>query len=170
MLKPEEFPSKLDLTELVVRSSRGRYLGRAFIFGFPILLCIYYYFQGNQSLVQSYESGEYAVLTFLLALVIAALYHLYRFIKPATFAVLNEKGVWLKKQGLIDWDCIASYYSTTTYYKYGSEEFFFIQLKDAHEVIKIDLSSANASPKTLKRYMYLFKGDRQILNFDEFSD
>ena len=170
MLKPKELPSELDLAELVVRSSRMAYLGRTLIFGFPVLFCIYYSFFGDTNTLQSYKSGKYAELAFIFAFLVGTLYHLYRIISPATLAILNEKGLRIKKYNLITWDSITGYYSTSNYHEYGSEETFFIQLKDTHEVIKVDLSSANATAKTLKRYIYLFKGESQILNFDEFDD
>ncbi len=105
------------------------------------------------------------LLVIALAFAALTLYCFWKVANPNVVAVLDQEGVWLKKQGVIPWEDVKAYSSKYRYNKYWSlSEVYLIT---AYGTITLDLSLTDFSTEAVEWFLHKFKSQKQSVTTDK---
>ncbi len=92
-------------------------------------------------------------------------YCFWKVTSPAILAILDQEGVWLKKQGLIPWKDVMEYSSRYRYKRYWSVS--EVYLVTTGRKITIDLSLTEVSTEVVEWYLQRLKNRKQAIKDKE---
>ncbi len=153
--------SRSNSQRLVIEESRGVFLGKGIalsIFFGMMLFSIVSQYLPETSLFQWHFIG---LLMLAAAFTGLAFYCFWKVTNPAIIAILDQEGVWLKKQGLIPWNDVKEYSSKYRYNRYWSVS--EVYLVTTGRTITIDLSLTDVSTEAVEWYLQRLKDRKQVI-------
>jgi len=159
-LTPQSYPSSLDAKPFEVRESRGLLIFVA-VSALAISSLSFY------ELATDYHN-HYRFMLWAIALIFLpiGIYFIISVSKPKLIIRIDDTGIWEKKSGLTKWSDISYYYTSYRYQKHISQIIFYYNSVSKNKEIKVDLSmSQYANDSTIRRYIQIFKGENEILDY-----
>jgi hypothetical protein len=165
MKKKQSTVTRSNSQRLVIEESRGVFLGKGI--ALSIFLGLLLFGMANQylpgsSLFQWHFIGLIVLATAFTGLVF---YCFWKVTSPAILAILDQEGVWLKKQGLIPWKDVEEYSSKYRYNRYWSVS--EVYLVTTGRKITIDLSLTEVSTEVVEWYLQRLKNRKQVIKDKE---
>lgn len=149
--------------ELVIRNRNYQYLISALIFTVLILWLIAGPYDKSRVI---FKENLMAAIILTIALVIGTFYCWFKLFDRSIKIIVNKKGIWTKKLGLILWDSIQYYYfglleGEITIYLLN------IKLHNSENELQIDISYANNARNDLAQAILQYSIGHNIFNLSE---
>jgi hypothetical protein len=149
--------------ELVIRKHHYQHLAGALISTVLLIGLVAGPYEKSRII---FKENLFVAILLTLGLVIGAIYCWYSLFDRSVKIVINKKGIWTKKTGLITWDCIQYYYfgliegDVTIYLLY-------IKLHTAENEVQIDISYAGNTRSDLASAIEQHSSGYTIYNLSE---